>query len=66
MSRKSEQRIADIIFCCEKIIRFTAGMNRDQLIEREIVMDAVLRNIEIIGEAAKNIDDEVRSRYPGI
>ena len=46
MSRKPEQRIADIILCCEKILRFTSGMNQAQLTEQELVMDAVLRNIE--------------------
>ena len=51
MSRKPEQRIADIIYCCEKILRFTSGMNQEQLAEQELVMDAILRNIEIIGEA---------------
>ena len=50
MSRKPEQRIDDIIECCEKILRFTSGMNQEQLVEQELVMDAVLRNIEIIVE----------------
>ena len=66
MSRKLEQRIADIIRCCEKILRFTAGMSRDQLAGDELVTDAVLRNIEIIGEATKNLPDDVRARMPGI
>ncbi len=66
MSRNPEQRIDDIIACCEKILRFTSGMNQEQLVEQELVMDAVLRNIEIIGEATKHIPDEVRAKMPGI
>lgn len=66
MSRKPEQRIADIIRCCEKILRFTSGMNQDQMAEDDLVTDAVLRNIEIIGEATKNLPDDVRARMPGI
>ena len=66
MSRKAEQRINDIILCCEKIIRFTSGMNQEQLAEQELVMDAVLRNIEIIGEATKNVPEDVRAQMPGI
>ena len=66
MSRKPEQRIADIIFCCEKILRFTSGMNQKQLDEQDLVMDAVLRNIEIIGEATKNLPADLRARMPGI
>jgi uncharacterized protein with HEPN domain len=66
LSRKPEQRIDDIILCCEKILRFTSGMNREQLVEQELVMDAVLRNITIIGEATKHLPDDVRVRMPGI
>jgi uncharacterized protein with HEPN domain len=66
LSRKPEQRITDIIECCEKILRFTSGMNQEQLVEQELVMDAVLRNIEVIGEATKNLPDDVRARMPGI
>ena len=66
MSRKIEERIDDIIEYCEKILRFTLGMNQEQLVQREIVMDAVLRNIEIIGDATKHLPDEVRAQMPGI
>ena len=30
MPRKAEERIADVIGSCEKILRFTAGMGREQ------------------------------------
>ncbi|HEV3165653.1 MAG TPA: DUF86 domain-containing protein [Isosphaeraceae bacterium] len=66
MPRKPEQRIDDIIGCCEKILRFTSGLNQEQLVEQVLVMDAVLRNIEVIGEAAKNVPDDLRARMPGI
>jgi len=66
LSRKPEQRIGDIVYCCEKILRFTSGLNQEQLAEQELVMDAVLRNIEIIGEATKNLPDDVRARMPGV
>lgn len=66
MSRRAEQRIDDIIGCCEKILRFTSGMNQNSLAEQELVMDAVLRNIEIIGEATKHLPEEIRVRMPGI
>jgi uncharacterized protein with HEPN domain len=66
VSRRPEQRIDDVIECCEKILRFTSGMDQERLVEQELVMDAVLRNIEIIGEATKHIPDDVRARMPGI
>jgi uncharacterized protein with HEPN domain len=66
LSRRDERRIADIIYCCEKILRYTRGLNQEQLAEQELVQDAVLRNIEIIGEAAKNLSDDVKGRIPHI
>jgi hypothetical protein len=46
LSRRPEQRIADVILCCEKILRFTSGMGKDQLAADERTTDAVLRNVE--------------------
>lgn len=66
MSRKPEQRIDDIIECCEKILGFTSGMVQEQFVGEALVMDAVLRNIEVIGEATKHLPDDVRDRMPGI
>ena len=66
MLRKIKQRIDDIIRSCEKILQFTAGMTREQLFQQELVMDAVLRNVEIIGEATKHLPNDVRAKMPGI
>jgi uncharacterized protein with HEPN domain len=37
MSRRPEQRIDDIIECCEKIRRFTSGMDQERFSEQELV-----------------------------
>jgi uncharacterized protein with HEPN domain len=66
VSRSPEQRIEDIRLCCEKILRYTAGMSQERLEQDELVTDAVLRNIEIIGEATKNLPDDVRAEITGI
>ncbi|MDZ7844714.1 MAG: HepT-like ribonuclease domain-containing protein [Anaerolineales bacterium] len=41
-------------------------MGYDDFLENELVRDAVLWNIEIIGEAAKNLPESCRQVYPGI
>jgi uncharacterized protein with HEPN domain len=66
VSRSVGERIDDIIERCQKIIRFTSGMDRERFFGQELVLDAVLRNIEVIGEAAKHIPDDVRAGMPGI
>jgi len=62
LSRKPADRIADMRHCCEKILKFTSGMDQDRFAEDELVTDAVLHNIEIIGEATKNLPTEIQSR----
>ena len=66
MSRKPEDRIDDIIECCEKIGRYVAGRDRDTFAADELVEDAVLRNLEIIGEAIKHLPDAISSRLPHV
>ena len=41
--------IKDIIKAIDKIIKFTEGMTKQEFKQNELVIDAVLRNIEIIG-----------------
>ncbi len=56
----------DIISACAKIRRFVAGMTYDAFAADERTQDAVIRNIEIIGEAAKNIPDAIVANAPEI
>jgi len=57
---------ADIIEACGKVRRFVAGMTFETFVADERTQDAVMRNIEIIGEAAKNIPDDVVAGAPEI
>lgn len=41
-------------------------MRKEDLRGDHMRLDAVLRNVEIIGEAARHIPDDVAKRYPGI
>lgn len=66
MSRRPAQRIEDIRICCERVVRYTSGMTREALAADQLITDAVLRNIEIIGEATKHLPDDVRARMPTI
>ena len=53
-------RVADylehIIQAIQRIKRYTDDMSEVAFLENELVQDAVIRNIEIIGEAARNIE----------
>lgn len=45
-----------ILSAIQRIRRYTQGMTESAFLENEQAQDAVLRNIEIIGEAARNIE----------
>jgi len=66
MSRREELYLGDIQESCEKVLRFTKGMTYRDFLHDELHFDAVLRNLEIIGEAVKNISEETRQKYPQI
>lgn len=52
--------IEDILKAVEKIERYTKGLSFEELGRNEMVADAVLRNFEIIGEAAKNNRSKIK------
>jgi uncharacterized protein with HEPN domain len=66
MSRDESLYLGDIQDSCEKILRFTKGMAYKEFIHDEFHFDAVLRNLEVIGEAVKHISDETRTAYPNV
>jgi uncharacterized protein with HEPN domain len=53
----------DILACTNKILDYTKGMDRKAFFKDSKTYDAVLRNLEIIGEATKNVPDEAREKY---
>lgn len=49
-----------------KIEEYTKAITKDGFHENTLVQDAVLRRLEIMGDAVKNIPQEFRDRYPEI
>ncbi|MDX2244249.1 MAG: DUF86 domain-containing protein [Leptolyngbyaceae cyanobacterium bins.302] len=66
MSRNSELYLNDILVGCEKVLRYTNGMDFKQFVADDRTFDAVIRNLQVIGEAVKNIPADVRDRHPEI
>lgn len=56
--------IDDIFDCTRKILKFTKNMSFDEFLASDITLDAVLRNFEIIGEAAKQLSEEFVADNP--
>jgi len=66
MSRDESLYLADIQESCEKVLRFTEGLTYKDFIHDDLHFDAVLRNLEVIGEAVKNVSEETRQKYPNV
>jgi uncharacterized protein with HEPN domain len=66
MSRDEFMYLKDIAESCEKILRFTSGLSKPGLIGEVKTYDAVVRNLEIIGEAAKHINEDIKQQMPEI
>ena len=46
-------------------MRYTEGLGRAQLVSGTMAHDAVLRNLEVLGEAAKNVPSALRQMATG-
>lgn len=61
--RSSDILISDIIESGEKIILYTKGQTYDQFLNDEKTIDAVIRNFEIIREAANRLPDDFKKQH---
>jgi len=69
--RNTETRTSDdmihikhILAAMEQIDRYTRGMSESEFLSRTMVQDAVIRQIELIGEAASCISVQFRNEHP--
>lgn len=66
MSRDPLVYVEHMLEAAERIVEFTDGIDLSRFMESELIQDAVERNFEIIGEAAKRVPDSVRELEPDI
>ncbi|RCW58345.1 DUF86 domain-containing protein [Halanaerobium sp. ST460_2HS_T2] len=64
--RKPEVYLNDILRSINKVQNYSGDISFEEFKEKEMVQDAVLRNLEIIGEAVKNVPADIREDYPAI
>jgi len=58
--------IEDILECVAKIEEYTKEITVNDFYENTQLQDAVLRRLEIIGEAVKNVPQDIRDKYPEV
>ena len=58
--------LRDILDSASAIARYTKGVSREDFFSNSEKQDAILRRLEIIGEAASRVDSDTRARFPAI
>ncbi len=66
MSRNWRLYLDDIVEAADLVLQFTAGMTQARFLEDRRTYHAVLRNLEILGEAAKKVPAEIREHAPTV
>jgi len=66
MRRDYKIYLQDIFQACSRIQNYTSGLSQTDFYNDDKTIDAVVRNLTIIGEAAKKIPESLRKEYPDV
>ena len=58
--------VEDMLEFCDKVLMYTAGLDKQTFLSEQRTYDATLRNLELIGEAATHVPSEVRNAHSDI
>ena len=58
--------VEDIWEAIEKIERYVSGLNHDTFVNDDKTVDSVVRNLEVIGEAANRLSESFKTQHPEI
>ena len=58
--------LKDMLNAIDKIGRYVDGISYEKFKTNSLLCDAVVRNLEIIGEAAKNVSEDIKEKYINI
>jgi len=64
--QRDKSSLIDIVNACESIGNYIRNKTVDEFHKDEMVQDAVIRKIEIIGEASNRISEELKNRFPDL
>jgi len=67
MSKRSDaDLLLDMLEAARRAMQYCSGLDYSRFLSDTMVQDAVVRNIEILGEATKNLSDNIRVQMPDV
>jgi uncharacterized protein with HEPN domain len=63
---RDEALLLDVVLAIKKVLKYSRAVAKEYFLQNEILQDAIMRQLEIIGEAAKKISDDLQKENPGI
>lgn len=66
MERGFIHYLEDIDYSMERFLDYTSEINFSDFTSNQLIVDAVIRNFEIIGEASHKIPLTVKNKYPNV
>lgn len=64
--RRDPQSLLDILEAAKKACSYVAGKTQEEFLQDSLCQDAVIRRLEIIGEAARRLSPTARQTLPGL
>ncbi len=58
--------VLDILIAARKALKFVAGLSREEFEHSDLHQNAVMRALEIVGEAARRVSEATRAAHPEI
>lgn len=65
-SRHDRLYLYDILECCDRVADYVNGVREEDYQVNPMLQDALVRNIEVVGEAVKNLSTETTEVHPNI
>lgn len=65
-TRNESLYLYDILECCDTIASYIVDVSEIEFQNNKMMQDALVRNIEVIGEASKNLSKELRNNNPEV
>ena len=63
---RDEAYFLDILIAARKVKRYLSGVTEEEFAQNELLQDATVRQLEIIGEAARRVSEEARKAHPEV